>query len=129
MQRKTNRPFITFENRNDYSMVGRDWYGSHCGKMMMIMIVVLLQITNPGILCGSHLLLYYFRTQVVITLETQKHEGKKPTVLTKVLMCGFETLRLNPSWHLLLSQLLVTDNAVISSALSVNQRGDFSRSF
>lgn len=96
--------------------------------MIMIMIVVLLLLTNPVILCGSHPLLCYFRAQVVIILQTQKHKGKKPTVLIKVLMCGFETLKLNPSWDLLLSQLLA-DNAVISSVLSVNQQGGFSTSF
>ena len=68
--------------------------------MVMMMIVVLLLQTNPFILRSSHPLLRFFRScscrNTAISALRHK-EKKRPTVLIKVFICGFETLRLqNP---------------------------------
>lgn len=89
--------------------------------MMTMMIAVLLLLTH-----SFSPLLHYFRAIVEILQSRHRiTRGNKPTVLIKVLMCGFETLRQNPMWDLLLSQLLA-DNIVISSEMTqVNKAGLF----
>lgn len=88
---------------------------------MTMTIAVLMLLTH-----SFSPLLHYFRT--IVEILQSRHRitgGYKPAVLIKVFMCGFETLKLNPLWDLLLSKLLA-DNIVISSEMTqVNKAGLF----